>query len=176
MTVTKYLSLTIFPIIIGTLLYYDFALGLSSIIMFLIGILFWNVFEYLFHRFAFHNSTLPRKVKRYIGNGHRFHHRYPENTTNLLLPVSLTLPFSLLSLLLIYLIFGANSLGWYYFGLISGMLHYEIMHYAAHHLKINSRYFKFMKHYHLKHHFKEPNKNFMVSNPLFDYLFTKKAK
>lgn len=141
--------------------------------MFIVGILFWNIFEYVFHRYAFHNPQLPRKYKKYIGNGHRFHHRFPANTNDLLLPVTLTLPFSLLSLIPVYFIFGSSGLGWYYLGLISGLTLYEFMHYAAHHLKINNRYFKFMKRYHLKHHFKSPNSNFMVSNPLFDYIFTK---
>jgi sterol desaturase/sphingolipid hydroxylase (fatty acid hydroxylase superfamily) len=171
MTVNQALSYTVYPLIIATLFYFQPHFTVSSILLFVIGLLFWNMFEYIFHRFAFHNTKLPRKLKRTLGNGHRFHHRYPNNKQDLQLPILLTLPFSLLSLVLIYLLFGSVNLGWYYLGLIAGLFNYELMHYAAHHLKINLRYFKWMKRYHLYHHHKEPNSKFMVSNPVYDYIF-----
>ena len=170
MTVNQAISYMIFPVLIGGLFYFQPYFSAFSILMFSVGIIFWNIFEYVFHRFAFHNKDLPTKLKRSIGNGHRFHHRYPDNVNNIQLPVSLTLPFSLLSLLLIYLVFGSH-LGWYYLGLITGLFHYEFMHYAAHHWKLKGRYFKWMKRYHLLHHHKTPNSRFMVSNPVYDYLF-----
>lgn len=171
MTVNQIASYTIFPVIIAGLFYLQSPLSLFSVAMFIIGLLFWNTFEYMFHRFAFHNKELPKSLKKTIGNGHRFHHRYPDNAENIQLPIGLTLPFSLLSLLLVYLVLGSSGVGWYYLGLILGLFHYEFMHYAAHHYKLNSKYFKWMKRYHLLHHHKTPNSRFMVSNPVYDYLF-----
>jgi sterol desaturase/sphingolipid hydroxylase (fatty acid hydroxylase superfamily) len=78
---------------------------------------------------------------------------------------------SLGALLLVYYTFGLADLAWFYFGLILGLFSYEFMHYAAHHLNINVYPFKFMKQYHLAHHFKSPKKKFMVSCPVLDYLF-----
>ena len=171
MKVNQILTYTIFPALIAVLFYFNPNVTLYSIPVFILGLLFWNMFEYVFHRFAFHNPALPRKLKRTLGNGHRFHHRYPEKAEDIQLPITLTLPFSLLSLLLVYLVIGATQLGWYYLGLILGLYSYEFMHYAAHHLKINLWFFKWMKRYHLMHHHKTPNSKFMVSNPFYDYLF-----
>lgn len=144
---------------------------LYAVPMFIFGLLVWNCFEYLFHRFAFHNRSIPKKIRRYLTNGHLYHHRYPDRLDNLLLPINLTLPVSLGSLLLMYSAFGLGNLAWFYTGLIFGLFSYEFMHYAAHHLPINIFPFNAMRQYHLAHHFKSPKKKFMVSNPLLDYIF-----
>lgn len=142
-----------------------------AIPMFILGLFIWNVFEYVFHRFAFHNRSIPKIIRRYLTNGHLYHHRYPNKIDNLLLPINLTLPVSMGALLLVYCSFGLDDLAWFYTGLILGLFSYEFMHFAAHHMNINLRVFKVMKQYHLAHHFKSPKKKFMVSCPLMDYFF-----
>ncbi len=170
MTVKHVSSFFVFPFIIGILFIFFHDFDVTSLIMLIVGLFMWNVFEYSFHRVAFHGSAIPKKLKRYLTNGHRFHHRYPDKIDNLILPVSLTLPFSLISLFVVYSIFGEVNISWYYLGLVIGLYSYEFMHYAAHHMKIKLKFFKYMKHRHLSHHFKNPKTKFMVSNPLFDYL------
>lgn len=143
-----------------------------AIPMFILGISVWNVFEYTFHRWAFHNHKIPKIIRKYLTNGHIVHHRYPNKTKGLQLPLSLSLPVSLFNLAVIYLVFGSNNIGWFYLGLMGGgLLVYEFMHYAAHHLDINWKIFKDMKQYHLDHHYKTPKKKFMVSNPIMDWIF-----
>jgi sterol desaturase/sphingolipid hydroxylase (fatty acid hydroxylase superfamily) len=46
-----------------------------------------------------------------------------------------------------------------------------MIHYATHHLPMHSGYAKFLKRYHMQHHFKTPNQRYGVSSPLWDYVF-----
>jgi len=171
MTVRYITPLLVFSAIV-TLLFTNTAVsGVYVIPSFILGLIFWNISEYSFHRFWFHEKRYPRKLKKYLSNGHVFHHRYPDNTDELRLPMSLTIPFSLLYAGGYYLLFGITNLGFFYSGIIGGMFFYEFMHYAAHHLKLKNRFFRYMRGYHMKHHHKNIKSNFMVSNPLLDYLF-----
>ncbi len=55
------------------------------------------------------------------------------------------------------------------FGL--GYLTYDLIHYATHHFKMTSPVARFLKRYHLKHHYKTPDMRFGVSSPLWDMVF-----
>jgi sterol desaturase/sphingolipid hydroxylase (fatty acid hydroxylase superfamily) len=54
---------------------------------------------------------------------------------------------------------------------VAGYLLYDMTHYAAHHLPMRSGYLKFLKRYHIMHHYRTPNARFGVSSPLWDYVF-----
>lgn len=164
----------IYPLIIVWLFCVSCIFDWMSVTMFCIGFLLWNVLEYCFHRFAFHNRKIPRKIRRWLTNGHIVHHRFPNRKENLALPIALTLPVSLIGLGITYLATGITYLNWFYSGLILGLYSYEMMHYAAHHWNLNNAWFRYMKQHHLSHHYKTPNSKFMVSNPLLDFLFRTK--
>ncbi len=52
-----------------------------------------------------------------------------------------------------------------------GYLIYDITHYATHHFTMRRGIFKFLKRYHLKHHYKTPDLRYGVSSPLWDWVF-----
>ena len=52
-----------------------------------------------------------------------------------------------------------------------GYLVYDMTHYYIHHAVPKSEFFKKQKHRHVFHHYFDPNVNFGISNPLFDYVF-----
>jgi sterol desaturase/sphingolipid hydroxylase (fatty acid hydroxylase superfamily) len=56
-------------------------------------------------------------------------------------------------------------------GLIAGYLTYDMLHYATHHIPMRGRYGKFLRKYHMLHHFKTPDQRFGVSSPLWDRVF-----
>jgi dihydroceramide fatty acyl 2-hydroxylase len=168
LTVLIYLSVIA---LLGASLY---SFTYSSFLYLFLGYSTWLFTEYGFHRFFFHNKRLPRRVKKFLSNGHVYHHRYPDNQDRLFLPVSLTFPISILYLCICGLIFGLYSMFWFYIGLISGYFIYEFMHYAAHHYNFHGLMFKYMKIYHIAHHTKAPQRNFMVSNPAVDFIFRSK--
>lgn len=160
-----------FPVITTILLFYSAPVTVFTPFVFILGFLTAGFVEYFMHRFAFHNRKIPRKVKRLISNGHVYHHRNPHLTDNLVLPLSITLPLSLASLVAFCALFGISYSFWFYLGVMLSYFLYEFMHYAAHHLDTNLPYLKQMKKYHLEHHMKTPNNKFMITHPIFDWLF-----
>lgn len=137
-----------------------------------IGFGTWNVLEYIMHRFIFHNHTLPRKVYRYLGNGHRGHHRHPNRFKKFFLPATLTVPISLLCLVGYISMLGLQSSVWCYTGLIIGLYSYELMHYLAHYGTSKLKFLRYMRKHHLSHHFADSHSNYMVSNPVLDMVLT----
>ncbi len=56
-------------------------------------------------------------------------------------------------------------------GFILGYLVYDMLHYATHHLPMQGRVMKYLKRYHMLHHFKTPEQRYGVSSPLWDFVF-----
>ena len=57
-------------------------------------------------------------------------------------------------------------------GLVSTLALYDLLHYYCHFgPEINIKWIKFMRIYHLKHHYRNQNAYFGVTNPFWDYFF-----
>jgi sterol desaturase/sphingolipid hydroxylase (fatty acid hydroxylase superfamily) len=56
-------------------------------------------------------------------------------------------------------------------GFVMGYLIYDLTHYATHHLSMRWGFLKFLKRYHMQHHYKTPEQRFGVSSPLWDVVF-----
>ena len=143
----------------------------SELPFLLFGVFMWNVMEYGFHRFIFHNRALKSSVKKRVAHGHITHHRNPDKKDDLILPLTLTVPVSIVYFLVVAAFAGFGHASFAYAGIIGTYFIYEYMHYRAHHVPSKSGFFKYMQTYHLSHHQKYPNKRFMVTSPIFDYLF-----
>jgi sterol desaturase/sphingolipid hydroxylase (fatty acid hydroxylase superfamily) len=61
-------------------------------------------------------------------------------------------------------------------GFLTGYLAYDMLHYAEHHLSMRWAFLKFLKRYHLRHHYKNPDHGFGVSSPVWDVVFGTKPK
>lgn len=149
--------------------------GYLAVLIFVIGLAYWTLFEYLFHRFAFHSETyLPDNNNvlclHYLIHG--IHHAFPMDSLRLVFPPILGVFFAVLTKQLMYNpllpLSIADSL---FAGKISGYIWYDLFHYFSHHAKAKSGYFKFMKSYHLAHHYKDPYRGFGVSNHFWDVVF-----
>ncbi|KYR01184.1 fatty acid hydroxylase [Tieghemostelium lacteum] len=144
---------------------------------FLFGLFFWSFIEYILHRFIFHIKTCS-----YWGNFfhffiHGIHHLTPFDSTRLTFPpmFSVLLGYGAWKL---FLQFPDNlqitGLPWALFGGIAcGYMLYDTVHYYFHHGEIDwlPAIFKKMKSNHLNHHYKDDNKNYGVTSPVFDYVF-----
>lgn len=66
-------------------------------------------------------------------------------------------------------------LGDYTFGFLSGFLMgytaYLGVHYSIHAFKVPNNFLKILWEHHLIHHYREPNRAFGVSSPLWDFVF-----
>ena len=56
-------------------------------------------------------------------------------------------------------------------GFIVGYLIYDYIHYSTHHFPMRNRLAKYLKHYHLKHHYSGEGGRYGVSSPVWDWVF-----
>ena len=150
----------------------DPAVGATQAVgLFVAGVLVWTLTEYLLHRFVFHYQPKSLLGQRIHFLTHGVHHDYPNDSKRLVMPPSVSIPLALLFYGVFTLIVG-RSLVWPFFaGFIFGYICYDEIHYATHHAPMKGKVGQFLKHYHVLHHYKDPEKRFGVSSPLWDYVF-----
>jgi sterol desaturase/sphingolipid hydroxylase (fatty acid hydroxylase superfamily) len=138
--------------------------------LFLLGVLLWTLLEYLIHRYIFHYEPKTRLGKRLHYVIHGVHHDYPNDARRLVMPPSISVPLAFLFYGLFLLIFGhlASSV---FAGLVFGYVCYDMLHYATHHFPMKRGLWLWLKHYHLRHHYKDDDAGFGISSPLWDYVF-----
>ena len=56
-------------------------------------------------------------------------------------------------------------------GFTVGYLTYDLTHYATHHFPMRSGIGRYLKRYHMMHHYKTPDQRFGVSSPLWDIVY-----
>jgi sterol desaturase/sphingolipid hydroxylase (fatty acid hydroxylase superfamily) len=143
---------------------------------FLLGVFLWTLTEYLLHRFVFHFRARSPWQERIIYLFHGIHHHQPQIKTRLVMPPVVSIPLAAALYALIYLIWAIllKAPQWVDLlaaGLILGYLVYDMIHYATHHFPMKRGYLKFLRKYHMQHHFKTPGQRFGVSSPLWDTVF-----
>jgi sterol desaturase/sphingolipid hydroxylase (fatty acid hydroxylase superfamily) len=142
----------------------------SSISVFAVGVLVWTLVEYAIHRWAFHIDPTTELGKRVHFLVHGIHHDYPRDSTRLVMPLLVSVPLALA-------FYGAFAAVWAPFnnalfsGFIFGYVAYDSIHYATHHFPMTSRIGRFLKEYHMKHHFVDDHTAYGVSSPLWDIVF-----
>lgn len=159
--------------VIGFMLYYGASYkGLSvgwEILLFVLGMLTWSLFEYIMHRHLFHMIVEKPKAQRFVYTMHGVHHEYPRDQERLFMPpvpsiVIATIIFSIMRLLM-----GWDALA-FFPGFLFGYLMYGSMHYAIHAFA-PPKFLKALWRNHHLHHYKHPDKGFGVSSVLWDVIF-----
>lgn len=143
---------------------------------FFLGLFLWTLGEYTLHRFLFHYEAKSERAKRIFFLFHGVHHAQPQDKTRLVMPLPVSIPLALVFYGLFYLVFAVllkapqwvNPLT---AGFMVGYLIYDLTHYATHHFPMRSGYAKYIKRYHMAHHYKDPNTRYGVSSPLWDWVF-----
>ena len=140
-----------------------------------VGLFVWTFTEYAMHRFVFHYRPRTPWQERIVFLFHGVHHAQPQLKTRLVMPpvVSVPLAFVIYGIfsLICTMLGGPQWVAPLFAGAVAGYLIYDMTHYATHHLPMRWGYLKFVKQYHMKHHYKTPNARFGVSSPLWDYVF-----
>lgn len=158
------------PVIIATAYFGSQEISImSSIIFFVVGILLWTLMEYVIHRWAFHYHPKSEPGKRIHFLVHGIHHDYPRDATRLVMPLLVSLPLATVFFFLFQAAFGEYYLI-IFSGFVLGYVAYDSIHYATHHFKMTGKIGKFLKVYHLKHHYGDDHTAYGVSNPLWDYV------
>jgi len=143
---------------------------------FALGLFLWTLAEYLLHRFVFHYEPRGAFQERVVFLFHGIHHAQPQCKTRLVMPPVVSIPLAVVFYGLFHLIAGrllglpawADPLA---SGFTIGYLMYDLTHYATHHFAMRSGVLKFLKRYHMQHHYKTPDQRFGVSSPLWDWVF-----
>ena len=143
---------------------------------FLLGLFLWTLIEYGMHRFVFHHTPAGARQERLFFLFHGVHHAQPQCKTRLVMPPAVSIPLALAIYGLVYATFaiGLDRPHWVapvMAGILSGYLAYDLTHYATHHLGMRRGAFRYLKRYHLMHHYNTPEQRFGVSSPLWDIVF-----
>jgi hypothetical protein len=143
-----------------------------SIFWLVTGALTFYVSEYGFHRFGFHAQpsgfAFIRKLQHRL---HYDHHAEPDRLDLLFLPVWFLVPNLALTALGFAIIFGWSVVASAMCGVMLAIFHYEWVHYVAHiPYQPRTRIGKWIKQYHLRHHFISEKFWFGVSNPSMDFI------
>ena len=143
---------------------------------FFIGLFLWTLGEYTLHRFLFHHHPTSPRQERIFFLFHGVHHAQPQDKTRLVMPFPVSIPMAVLFVGLFYLILGVlfkipQWVAPLTAGFLIGYLIYDLIHYATHHFPMRRGYTKYLKRYHMAHHYKDPNMRFGVSSPLWDWVF-----
>ena len=131
----------------------------------------WTLLEYGIHRFLFHFDKRFAWGQRLAFIVHGCHHVDPADPTRNIMPVPASLPVFLAFFALFALLVPLPSalIG---FGCIGfGYMTYDLTHYACHQLPMKNRLGRWLKRHHLQHHFRNPDRNFAVTLPLWDLVF-----
>ena len=144
--------------------------------VFFAGLFLWTFSEYILHRFLFHYEPKTERQRKIFFLFHGVHHAQPQVKTRLVMPPAVSIPMALVFYGLFYLLLAVllNVPMWVgplTSGFLVGYLIYDLTHYATHHLPMRSGFLKYLKRYHLKHHYKTPDQRFGVSSPLWDVVF-----
>lgn len=141
--------------------------------IYLLGIVLFFPSEYAVHRGVFHYFA-DKKAGRVLSRQHVAHHRAPDDLDYLFNDPRISLTVGVLYFLACFAI--TRSLGQsaaLSFGNFTGLLYYEHVHFSAHRpgSKPWTPWGRYMKKFHLWHHFKHERLWFGVTSPLFDQAF-----
>jgi sterol desaturase/sphingolipid hydroxylase (fatty acid hydroxylase superfamily) len=166
--------ITIFLSISAGLLYMAFLrTALKDVLipfLFLGGLLFFTLFEYLLHRYVFHmqpNTELKKKIQY---NMHGIHHEFPKDKGRLAMPPLLSVALAALFFGIFYLLMDTRVFA-FLPGMLTGYATYLFVHYIVHAYSPPKNFFKYLWINHAVHHYKDNRMVFGVSSPLWDYVF-----
>lgn len=147
--------------------------GAATLAWFGLGVLGWSLTEYLGHRFLFHHVfSLPYQMgPRLQFLIHGVHHTYPNDPLRLVMPPLLSGAIMLIALGVIRLVFGAHLAWPILAGFMLGYLVYDCVHYWLHNGIPRSRFGRFLRKLHMRHHFHDETKGYGVMSIWWDYAF-----
>lgn len=161
--------LTSLGLLFYTLLYSN--LRTNSIVSILfIGLLSFTLIEYVVHRFVFHMSTNSKEKEKIQYTVHGIHHEYPKDKDRLAMPPVMSVAICAILFFMLRLLMGGYSYP-FLSGFLFGYASYLFVHFAVHAFQPPKNFLKILWHNHAIHHYKDTEKAFGVSSPLWDFVF-----
>ncbi len=149
----------------------ELQLDIASVaISWITGFLAFTLLEYTAHRKLFHMLT-NTKTKEKIQYGlHGVHHDYPRDKDRLAMPPFMSILLAAGFLSLFYYTmgnFGVTFCG----GFLAGYATYLAVHYIVHAFRPPNNFLSILWTHHSYHHYKDHERAFGVSSPLWDVVF-----
>ena len=161
------------PMVIGFPLYAVDRFGFDGIritLIFLTGMLFWTLFEYIMHRYIFHWVAESERAKKIVYVMHGNHHHFPRDRERLFMPPVPSIILASIIFLSLDLVMGQNVFV-FFPGFLLGYLMYGSMHFAIHAWNPPFKWMKPLWRNHHLHHYKDEHKGFGVSTTIWDRVF-----
>jgi sterol desaturase/sphingolipid hydroxylase (fatty acid hydroxylase superfamily) len=133
--------------------------------------LVWSLVEYVLHRFIFHMDARTRKQRLRAFLMHGYHHEYPNDKLRLVAPPLMSWPIGLVLAAMSRWLLGSDNWLPFYAGIAIGYLAYDYVHYYSHHFRPKRGLGKWLRAYHMLHHYESRESRFGVSSPLWDFVF-----
>ena len=144
----------------------------TSLALFVGGLAFWTLFEYLAHRFAFHFQPKGEFGEKIAFLVHGVHHKYPNDPLRLVMPPAVSIPLAILMYFVFRVVLGPAYLASSFAGFTLGYLIYDMTHYAIHHASIGKRrWARKLKRHHIIHHYVNDEMAYGVSSTIWDHAF-----
>jgi sterol desaturase/sphingolipid hydroxylase (fatty acid hydroxylase superfamily) len=144
--------------------------GMYLTAAFITGLLTFSLVEYLVHRYVFHMETDTKAKEKIQYAFHGVHHEFPRDKDRLAMPPLVSFALATILLFVFRLIMGD-----YVFGFLPGFLFgyslYLGVHFLVHAYQPPNNIFKILWINHGIHHYKDHERAFGVSSPLWDYIF-----
>lgn len=143
---------------------------LLGVLAFVGGVVITSLIEYCLHRFAFH--FIPKSKAGRLNHFllHGYHHDFPNDPMRLVLPPIGIWPVAVVVSTIYYFAFGA----WFWpllGGTSLGYILYDWLHYYTHHFNPKGGPGKWLKRYHMLHHFDSPHHRYGITSPIWDLVF-----
>jgi sterol desaturase/sphingolipid hydroxylase (fatty acid hydroxylase superfamily) len=143
---------------------------LSTVLMFIIGLITFSWVEYNVHRYIFHIEPSSSFKKRFQYVVHGVHHEFPKDKDRLAMPPLLSIVIATVLLLSFRLIMGDLVFS-FMPGFMTGYAAYLSVHYIVHAIQPPKNFLRALWVNHAIHHYKNDNLAFGVSSPLWDYVY-----
>ena len=147
---------------------------LGTFELFCAGLLAWTLLEYGMHRLFFHglirNAHTPgRKFQAFMAHG--YHHEFPDDPMRLVMPPMISWPLALAVGGLYRWALGPLAFMPALAGTMVGYISYDWIHYYTHHARPRTALGKWLRRYHMRHHFESGDSFYGISSPLWDVVF-----
>ncbi len=148
---------------------------LATTLLFVSGVAVFSLSEYGLHRLVFHGlmrrAAKDARVRFVAFMAHGYHHEFPDDPLRLVMPPMISWPLALMFAGFYFLLLGGERFLPALAGTMAGYLAYDWIHYYTHHFHPRTRLGKWMRAYHLRHHYQDPNAFFGISSPAWDLVF-----
>lgn len=143
---------------------------MQVVMLFIVGLLIFTLIEYLMHRYLFHLTPSSPKRQEIAYKIHGVHHDYPKDKDRLAMPIPVSIVLATVFFLFYRMLLGDLVYG-FLPGFFMGYAAYLWVHYMVHAFQPPKNFFKILWVHHGIHHYKQQDRAFGVSSPLWDVIF-----